>query len=407
MLPLVRQAALILAVGCAVALQAQPPIHRLDGSSLSAIEANRIADKELKENNVMGAQMAILNAGHVVWTHVYGLRNPEKNLPMTADTNIWAASITKGVFAAWVMHLVEQRRLDLDQPIAKILKRPLNEYEPYRDSASGIVKDPRWPQVTPRILLSHTSGISNLIVSDEPDKKLHLHQKPGARYYYSGDGLNVLQFAIEEEIIHEKLEEAMQRDLFTPLGMTRSGLVWHEDFSTDITGRYDAWGKYLDTTHRDHSRAAGSMATTINDMVRFTEALLANKIIQSATRAQMLTPQIKINGAHQFPNFATETSQEGPNVGLAYGLGWGLLTKTKFGPAFFKEGHGNGSENYIICFTKSNTCMIMLTNSDNGELTFRPLFEQLIGDTVTPWEWEGYTREHILHNEEHTPPPAK
>src|SRR4051812_27818153 len=128
--------AVLMLGAAALALDAQPPIHRLDGSSLSATEANRITDKELKANNVMGAQLAILNAGRVVWTHVYGLRNPEKNLPMTAETNIWAASITKGVFAAWVMHLVEQHRLDLDQPIAKILKRPLNEYEPYRESAS-------------------------------------------------------------------------------------------------------------------------------------------------------------------------------------------------------------------------------------------------------------------------------
>jgi hypothetical protein len=39
--------------------------------------------------------------------------------------------------------------------------------------------------------------------------------------------------------------------------------------------------------------------------------------------------------------------------------------------------------------------MIMLTNSDNGELTFRSLLETILGDTVTPWEWEGYTPSYI------------
>jgi hypothetical protein len=39
--------------------------------------------------------------------------------------------------------------------------------------------------------------------------------------------------------------------------------------------------------------------------------------------------------------------------------------------------------------------MILLTNSDNGELAFRPLLEKIFGDTVTPWEWEGYTPEYI------------
>ncbi len=45
----------------------------------------------------------------------------------------------------------------------------------------------------------------------------------------------------------------------------------------------------------------------------------------------------------------------------------------------------------MICFTRSRDCMILLTNSDNGEFAFRPLLETLLGDTVTPWEWEGYT----------------
>jgi hypothetical protein len=35
--------------------------------------------------------------------------------------------------------------------------------------------------------------------------------------------------------------------------------------------------------------------------------------------------------------------------------------------------------------------MILLTNSDNGELAFRPLLETTLGHTVTPREWEGYT----------------
>ena len=39
--------------------------------------------------------------------------------------------------------------------------------------------------------------------------------------------------------------------------------------------------------------------------------------------------------------------------------------------------------------------MILLTNSDNGELAFRDLLEGIWGDSVTPWEWEGYTRSYI------------
>ena len=65
----------------------------------------------------------------------------------------------------------------------------------------------------------------------------------------------------------------------------------------------------------------------------------------------MLTPAIKIRSLHQFPLQANEhEGKEAAEAGLAYGLGWGLLTRTRFGPAFFKEGHSDGAQNYIICF---------------------------------------------------------
>jgi CubicO group peptidase (beta-lactamase class C family) len=316
---------------------------------------------------------------------------------MTTDTNIWAASITKGVFATWVM----KHRIDLDRPIADTLAKPLDAYPAYHDIAADLVRDPQWRLITPRMMLTHSSGLANL-VRLEPDGKLHLHFKPGARFAYSGDGLNILQLVLEEKL-GETLDVAMRHDIFTPLGMTRTEMVWRDDFASNMALRYDAKGAYLGTTHRDVARGAGSMATTVNDLSRFIEALLAHKVLPQAAQVAMFSPQIAIHSAHEFPSLATPTSDEGAKVGLAYGLGWGLLTHTKFGPAFFKEGHGDGAENYLICFARSGTCMILLTNSDNGELAFRPLLEKLIGDTVTPWVWEGYTRDAVLHNEEHTP----
>ena len=377
-------------------------VRRLDGTTISSRRAESIAAGELRNDHVTGAQLAILNHGHVVWSWAFGVRDMEKQLPMTQDTNIWAASITKSVFATWVMRLVEEQRLDLDQPIAQMLPRALNEYEPYHESAIDIVRDPQWLRVTPRFLMAHTAGLANFAVL-EPDKRLHLHSAPGTRFAYSGEGLNLLQFAIEQKL-GEPLNASMQRDIFEPLGMTRTGMIWRPEFAENAALRYDASGKCIGPTHRDAARSAGSMATTIRDLSSFVEAFLANRLLRSSTREQMLTPQMFIHSAHQFPTCADATSGEGEHVGLAYGLGWGLLTRTRYGPAFFKEGHGDGGENYLICFMQSGTCMILLTNSDNGELAFRPLLERLVADDVTPWEWEGYTRDAILRNQEHAAP---
>ena len=389
------------AAACALLLAASLPaqtLHRVDGTTLSADKAKVIADDQFARDHVTGAQIAMLHNGRTVWTYAYGLRDIEHHLPMTPDTYTWAASITKGVFATWVMKLVEQHRLDLDKPVAEYMPGGLTGY--YHDT-SLFTADPRYRRITPRMLLSHTSGLCNYAPADMPDGKLRILFDPGTRFAYSGEGLTLLQYVIEQAVTHEPIETSMQRDLFTPLGMNTTSLTWNDRFLPNNAVRYGASGNFLNFTRRDKARASGSMATSVNDLSRFLEALLANRVLQPATRDEMLAPQINIRATHQFPTIDPATSDEGPRVGLSYGLGWGLLTHTQFGPAFFKEGHGDGAENYLICFTRHNDCMILLTNSDNGELAFRPLLEQLLGDTVTPWTWEGYTREQVLSNPEH------
>jgi CubicO group peptidase (beta-lactamase class C family) len=391
----VLAALLVLMLGGTASAQT---LHLLDGTTLSADRARAIANAELSRDHVTGAQIAWLHDGRTVWTYAYGLRDVEHHLPMTPDTYIWAASITKSVFATWVMTLAEQKRLDLDKPIADYMPAGISGY--YHDT-SLLTADPRYRQITPRMLLSHTSSLCNYAPADMPDGKLRIQYDPGTRYAYSGEGLTLLQYVIEQAITHEPLETSMQRDLFTPLGMNTTSLTWNDRFLADNAVRYGSTGKFLNYTRKDNARSSGSMATSVNDLSRFLEALFANRILKPATRDEMLTPQISINAMHQFPTLDPATSEEGPRVGLSYGLGWGLLTHTKYGPAFFKEGHGDGAENYLICFTRHQDCMILLTNSDNGELAFRPLLEQLLGDTVTPWTWEAYTREQVLSNQEH------
>ncbi len=369
-------------------------ITRLDGSTISAAFADSFARRTLAENKVTGAEIAIVNDGKLVWSRAYGQRHHEPSLPMENETVTWAASITKSVFATYVMSLVERGEFDLDVPVAAQLSAPLDSFEQYREIASDLVKDPAWPQVTPRILLAHTSGLGNLW-QFEKDKKLHLRFAPGSKYSYSGDGINLVQHVIEQKF-GKHLDSLMTDAIFTPLGMSHTGMIYRKEFESNVADRFGIDEKFRSQTRRYPARAAGSMMSTAEDIARFAAALLNDRIITPKTRAAMLKPEVEIRTLHQFPLAENEPEgKEAAEVGLAYGLGWGLLTKTPFGPAFFKEGHGDGAQNYMICFERSKSCMIVLTNSDNGELAFRPLLETLLGDTVTPWEWEGYTESYI------------
>ena len=79
------------------------------------------------------------------------------------------------------------------------------------------------------------------------------------------------------------------------------------------------------------------MTTRAEDLAGFAIALLDDKILKSRTR-EMLKPYIQIRTMHQFALGANESDgKEAAEVRLAYGMGWGLLTKTRFGPHFSKK----------------------------------------------------------------------
>ena len=381
-------------IGATTAPAEDGSIRRLDGSKISIQEADAFAKKTLEAAHVTGAQIVVIDQGKLVWSAAFGLRRRDPQLPMDRETTTWAASITKSVFSTYVMQLVERGEFDLDLPVTKQLPLPLDQYETYKESASEVVKDPRWAKVTPRMLLSHSSSLLNF-ASIEPDKKMHLHFEPGTQFWYSGEGINVVQFIVEQKK-HQLLDEIMQDAIFGPLGMTRTGIIYRKDFESNVADRYGDNEQFISQTKRFPARAAGSMTTSAEDLGRFLSAFFAGKIISPATQNAMFQPFIHISTLHQIPQKANEgQSKEAESVGLAYGVGWGLLTNTRYGPAFFKEGHGDGAQNYMICFERRSACMIILTNSENGEFSFRPLLETILGDDVTPWEWEGYTPEYI------------
>jgi CubicO group peptidase (beta-lactamase class C family) len=308
---------------CSAAEKGKPSaIHRLDGSTIAAADAEAFARKTLEAAHVTGAEIAVLNHGHLVWSRAFGFRRLDPQLPMDRDTTTWAASITKSVFATYVMQLVERGEFQLDVPVAKQLPRPLDTYDAYRESASDLVHDPQWPTVTPRMLLSHTSGLLNFAFI-EPDKKMHLHSKPGTRFSYSGEGIDLVQFLVEQQK-GRLLDQLMQDALFTPLGMIRTGIIYRDEFAANVADRYDENGKFRSQTKRFPARAAGSMTTSAEDLSRFVSALFAGKILNAASRKEMFKPYIQLHSLHEFPHGLNEPeSTEGPSgrLGLWHGLG--------------------------------------------------------------------------------------
>jgi CubicO group peptidase (beta-lactamase class C family) len=377
---------------CTQSLPAQQTsFKKLDGTRLKSAAADSIITHLMQSARVTGLCISVLNDNEPVYTKAFGFKNNLTKEVLDTATVLYAASLSKAVFAFLVMQLVEERIIDLDKPLYKYLDKPIPEYEKYKDLAG----DDRWKLITARMCLSHTTGFPNwrflsaTTANYDPKGKLAIYFTPGSRYAYSGEGLVLLQLVVEK-VTGSTIQQLAANKIFIPAGMSRTAYTWQPSFDNDYAEGHDEDKKVLPMNKRNSPNAAGSMVTTIADYSRFISYLLKGEGLNKQTKNIMLTPQIKINSVVQFPTISTDTTTENNGIQLSYGLGWGLFT-CPFGKAFFKEGHDDGWRHYNVNFPDKKTAVIIMTNSANGEAIFKDLLGQIIGDIYTPWKWERYT----------------
>ena len=335
----------------------------------------------MKRENVQGLALAVIDQGKVRYVAAYGTRNADRGLPLTTETVMYGASLTKAAFAYMVLQLVDEGRLKLDATLPTLLPKPLTAYADYKDLAG----DDRWQRLTPRILLNHTSGFANFRWL-EPDKRLRFHHDPGTRYGYSGEGFYLLQLVLEEAL-HLDVGKEMQARVFDRFRMARTSMQWRPDFADNLADGYGLDGKREPHDERSTVSAAGSMDTTIYDQARLWAGIVRGEGLSAASRAEFVRPQAPITSAHQFPTLAAETGSGNAAIKLAAGLGVVTFESTG-GPAWFKGGHNDWTGNMLICQERRKRCLVMLANDSRAERIFPELEQTILGDTGMPWNWE-------------------
>lgn len=344
---------------------------------------DRIAAKAMKQTGAQGLALALVEPHRVIAQGAWGWRNA-KNEPLGTDTVMYGASLTKTAFAMLVVELAREGRLDLDTPIARMLANPLPQYPDLDERYApwpDLVRDPRWALITPRHVLTHSTGFANFFWLN-PDNKLTIHFTPGSRYAYSGDGMMLLQFGLEQGLQIDVGQE-LQRRLFSPYGMTRTAMVWRTDFADNFANGWKADGSVEPHDERSRVRAAGSMDTTIADTAHLFAALLADR----QTLGVMARPGLPIRTASQFPTLQPELPRAQQWPGLAAGLGV-VTFNGPLGPGFFKGGHNDSTGNLVVCLTRRPRCLVILSNDVRAEAAFPAIVRAVLGETGLPWAWE-------------------
>jgi CubicO group peptidase (beta-lactamase class C family) len=354
-------------------------------------EVRRVMDR----TGSRGIAVAVVDGGKVAYVQAYGVRDA-KGDPLQTDTIMYGASLTKTIMAFATLQLVDAGKISLDRPIADDLEKPLPSYGPdpvfpdkhgpYPDLAG----DERWRKITPRMALTHSTGFANFWFI-EPGQKLRIHFEPGTRFSYSGEGFILLQFAIEhgrkDMGLGIDVGDLAQRNIFDPLGMTRTRLMWRDDFAGNLADGWNDKGNVEEHDRRKKVRAAGSMDTTISDLAKFAAALVSGWGLTPASRAEMVRPQLHIGTKGQFPPFQQDLPVDKQRKDLAAGLGVVVFDGPQ-GHGFYKGGHNGSTANTMVCIEAGKRCALILSNDVRSEAAFAELVGFILGDTGVPYDWE-------------------
>ena len=258
----------------------------------------------MAERQIPGAAVAVIDKGKVVKIQGYGVASLEHNVPVTLDTVFEIGSVSKQMTASGIMLLVEDGKVALDEKISAYLPNTPET----------------WKDITVRHLLTHTSGIKSYsslegfellkrLTADEFIKQLAPHPleyTPGERNIYSNSGFNLLAYIIEARSGKPYLEFMRER-LFRPLGMTKTTdrdpeyIVQNRASGYEWRGDRHA-GRNWDLTDL---MGAGSIVSTIGDMVKWNAGLSGSTFLKPASKAEIWKQFVFLDGK--------------PSV---YGFGW-------------------------------------------------------------------------------------
>jgi CubicO group peptidase (beta-lactamase class C family) len=318
---------------------------------LSLTSAERLAQLELgipglmDNAGVTGLSITVTVDTGIVWSRGFGVADAADGKPVS-DTSVFeAASLSKPVFAYAVLQLVDQELIDLDTPIADYY-----EYE-------AIAHDDRHRQITPRMVLTHSTGFPNW---RPRGGQLTIGFEPGSEFSYSGEGFVYLQRAVMN-LLDEPLDQLARRLVFDPLGMTNSSYLWRESFEDVVALPHGSEGETL-RKHRPQAgsgNAAASLHTTAPDYARFVLAVMHGTGLSDSTAAAMLESQIVVDS------------------GVTWGLGIGLQDNA-YGRGFWHWGDNTGYKAYAIAYPEHGVGVVWFTNSENGQ----SLLEGMLALTV-------------------------
>ncbi len=335
---------------------------------------------------VPGFAVAVVQGGDVVFSRGFGRRNIDSDLPVTTRTQFPIASVSKQFTSAVIASLVDEGILEWD--------RPLRHYIPWFRMYDPVVTE----RLTIRDALSHRSGLPRhdlVWVGREDQTREQLvrrlaHLQPNKDFrevYQYNNLLYTTAGLLVEELTGETWEQAVQRRILDPVGMTETTFSVKDvqaakNHSRPYTERED---ETVEVPFRPvHvSAPCGGINSTASDLARWMQCVLGGgliggtQVLSTSSLRECHSPAMVLPESDVYPEWSSQ----------AYGLGWAIATY-RGRKCVYHDGNVDGFSSWVTTLPREDVGVVVLTNQTATPLpkivSYR-VFDEVLGLAPLPW----------------------
>lgn len=314
----------------------------------AAATAQAFLDALRETNQVPGMGAAVWHDGKVVWTGCSGWRDLAAKLPVESDTVFRLASVSKVITATAIAKLVEQGKLNLDDPVQHMLPWLKND----------------WPEMSVRQLAAHASGLPHYRLGDQNVGLKHyadgraavgifsdrsLLAAPGQNYFYSSWGYTLIGAVIEAQSGQHVLDFVRQQ-ISAGLDIDGDGLASPERRSRLYELRNNQ-AHAIKARDFSYTWTGGGFAATPEALVRFAARLMQGDIVSTQSWKMMRQAFVLHSGA-----YAGERDYQ-------VGLGWRIGQDQGGAPIVHHSGVTDGARSSLVLWPEEHTAASVLSNA--------------------------------------------
>ena len=310
---------------------------------------------QMQKRRIPGLQLAIVQNGKIVKSGNYGWANLQDSIPVSDASMFTINSITKAFTGVAIMQLVEGGKLNLSSPVS--------------DYLPGLPEN--WKKVTIQQLLSHTSGIPDIVDEEEsvliaqPEEKawntiltLPMDYNPGEKFSYNQTNYLLLGRIIDT-LSGMSFREFIIKNQLQIVGMDRTiraGFGATKDLVTNAAGGYRfSKGKIINMffSMPPSLQTAAGMSSTAKELAEWIITLNNHQLLKEKESMISLWTPAKLNNG-KIGAFTSLLN--------GYAVGWPIVARNEH-PAAAPVGGGRSA---LFVYPKDGLSIVVLTNLAGG-----------------------------------------